>query len=113
MPATVRDHSLAGHGDHSPSEAIAELEDRAGHEGHDTGSMPGMLTSAQLASLEEASDQEFTALWLELMIAHHEGAVEMARAQQATGTFRPAVELAEQIEESQTVEIETMRGLLG
>ena len=112
-PATVRDHSLAGHGDHSPSEAMAELEDRAGHEGHDTGSMPGMLTSAQLASLEEASDQEFTALWLELMIAHHEGAVEMARAQQATGTFRPAVELAEQIEESQTVEIEAMRGLLG
>ena len=113
VPATVRDHSLAGHGDHSPSEAMAELEDRAGHEGHDTGSMPGMLTSAQLASLEEASDQEFTALWLELMIAHHEGAVEMARAQQATGTFRPAVELAEQIEESQTVEIEAMRGLLG
>ena len=113
VPATVRDHSLAGHGDHSPSEAMAELEGRETHEGHDTGSMPGMLTSAQLASLEEASDQEFTALWLELMIAHHEGAVEMARAQQATGTFRPAVELAEEIERSQTVEIETMRGLLG
>ncbi|CAM3653837.1 MAG: DUF305 domain-containing protein [Actinobacteria bacterium] len=113
VPATVRDHSLAGHGDHSPSEAMAELEGRDGHEGHDTGSMPGMLTSAQLASLEEASDQEFTALWLELMIAHHEGAVEMAQAQQATGTFRPAVELAEEIERSQTVEIETMRGLLG
>lgn len=113
VPATVRDHSLAGHGDHSPSEAMAELEGRETHEGHDTGSMPGMLTSAQLASLEEASDQEFTALWLELMIAHHEGAVEMARAQQATGTFRPAVERAEEIERSQTVEIETMRGLLG
>lgn len=113
VPATVRDHSLAGHGDHSPSEAMAELEGREAHEGHDTGSMPGMLTSAQLASLEEASDQEFTALWLELMIAHHEGAVEMAQAQQATGTFRPAVELAEEIERSQTVEIETMRGLLG
>ena len=46
------------------------------------------------------------------MIAHHEGAVEMARAQQATGTFRPAVDLAEEIERSQTAEIETMRGLL-
>ena len=64
------------------------------------------------ASLEEASDQEFTALWLELMIAHHEGAVEMAQAQQATGTFRPAVELAEEIEASQTAEIETMCDLL-
>ena len=116
VPATVRDHSLAGHGDQSPSEAMAELEETHGDdhgEGHDTGSMPGMLTSDDLASLEEADDETFGVLWLELMIAHHEGAVEMARAQQAEGTFRPAVELAEDIERSQTVEIETMRGLLG
>lgn len=113
VPATVRDHSLAGHGDHSPSEAMAELEGTDGDEhGGDHGSMPGMLTSAELASLEDADDEAFGPLWLELMIAHHEGAVEMARAQQATGTFRPAVELAEEIEASQTVEIETMRGLL-
>ena len=114
VPATVRDHSLAGHGDRSPSEAMAELEDSHG-DGHDGGhgSMPGMLTSAELASLEGADDEAFGTLWLELMIAHHEGAVEMAQAQQATGTFRPAVELAEEIEASQTVEIETMRGLLG
>ena len=114
VPATVRDHSLAGHGDRSPSEAMAELEESHG-DGHDGGhgSMPGMLTSAELASLEGADDEAFGTLWLELMIAHHEGAVEMAQAQQATGTFRPAVELAEEIEASQTVEIETMRGLLG
>ncbi|MEE3128848.1 MAG: DUF305 domain-containing protein [Actinomycetota bacterium] len=113
VPATVRDHSLAGHGDHSPSEAMAELEGTDGDEhGGDHGSMPGMLTSAELASLEDADDEAFGPLWLELMIAHHEGAVEMAQTQQATGTFRPAVELAEEIEASQTVEIETMRGLL-
>ena len=113
VPATVRDHSLAGDGDHSPSEAMAELEGTDGDEhGGDHGSMPGMLTSAELASLEDADDEAFGPLWLELMIAHHEGAVEMAQTQQATGTFRPAVELAEEIEASQTVEIETMRGLL-
>ena len=113
VPATVRDHSLAGHGDHSPSEAMAELEGTDGDEhGGDHGSMPGMLTSAELASLEDADDEAFGPLWLELMIAHHEGAVEMAQTQQATGTFRPAVELAKEIEASQTVEIETMRGLL-
>ena len=47
---------------------------------------------------QRADDEAFGTLWLELMIAHHEGAVEMAQAQQATGTFRPAVELAEEIE---------------
>ena len=93
--------------------AMAELEGTDGDEhGGDHGSMPGMLTSAELASLEDADDEAFGPLWLELMIAHHEGAVEMAQTQQATGTFRPAVELAEEIEASQTVEIETMRGLL-
>ncbi len=113
VPATVRDHSLAGHGDQSPSEAMAELEETDGDHGGDHGSMPGMLTSDDLATLEEADDEAFGVLWLELMIAHHEGAVEMAQAQQAAGTFRPVVELAEEIERSQTVEIETMRGLLG
>ena len=110
VPATMRDHSLAGHGVHSPAEAMAELEER---EGQAMADMPGMLTADQLASLEDASDAEFATRWLELMIAHHEGAVEMARTQQAAGTFRPAIELAEEIERSQAAEIETMRDLLG
>lgn len=107
VPATMRDHSNAGHGDHSAAEALEGM-------GEDDGSgMPGMLTAEQLAALEDAGDSEFEDLWLELMIAHHEGAVEMAEQQAAEGTYRPAVELAEDVVASQTAEIEQMRALLG
>lgn len=107
VPATMRDHSNAGHGDHSAAEALEGM-------GEDGGSgMPGMLTAEQLAALEDAGDSEFEDLWLELMIAHHEGAVEMAEQQAAEGTYRPAVELAEDVVASQTAEIEQMRALLG
>lgn len=45
------------------------------HGGHHN--MSGMATPAQMAALEAASGTAFDALFLELMIAHHEGAVDM------------------------------------
>jgi len=70
---------------------------------------------ADFISKIEGSLQEIeeTRYWLELMIAHHEGAVAMAEEQAAEGTFRPAVELAEDVVAGQTAEIEQMRALLG
>ena len=107
VPATMRDHSNAGHGDHSAAEAMEEMEGMGGSD------MPSMLTAEQLGELEAASDAEFEDLWLELMIAHHEGAVAMAEEQAAEGTYRPAVELAEDVVAGQTAEIDRMRALLG
>ena len=103
VPATMRDHVHAGHGDSDMSDTMDDM---------DHGEMPGMMTADDFAALEDASDADFQARWLELMIEHHEGAVTMAETQQAEGTYRPAVELAEQIATSQTAEIETMQGLL-
>lgn len=74
--------------------------------------MPGMMTSGQMDRLTEASDEEFQSAWLELMIEHHEGAVEMAETQVERGEYAPAIELAEQIAASQTSEIEEMRRML-
>jgi uncharacterized protein (DUF305 family) len=39
--------------------------------------MPGMLTPNQMAALEAASGAEFDRLFLEGMIVHHEGALDM------------------------------------
>jgi uncharacterized protein (DUF305 family) len=44
--------------------------------------MPGMLSKAQMAALKAASGAQFERLWLEGMIRHHQGAVDMAMAQQ-------------------------------
>ncbi len=44
--------------------------------------MAGMLSKAQMAALSAATGARFERLWLEGMIYHHQGALDMARAQQ-------------------------------
>jgi uncharacterized protein (DUF305 family) len=45
--------------------------------------MAGMLSKAQMRALEQATGAEFERLWLEGMIYHHQGAIDMAESQQA------------------------------
>ncbi|MBN1238288.1 MAG: DUF305 domain-containing protein [Gammaproteobacteria bacterium] len=44
--------------------------------------MPGMLSSAEMRRLAAATGEEFERLWIEGMIFHHQGAIDMAQAQQ-------------------------------
>lgn len=74
--------------------------------------MPGMASDQEMADMGAASGTSFDELFLESMIAHHTGAVQMAQTEQADGQYAAAVDLAGQIERSQTAEIETMEGLL-
>ncbi|MGW9403631.1 DUF305 domain-containing protein [Arthrobacter sp. NPDC055585] len=74
--------------------------------------MDGMLSDEDLAALEEAQGTEAARLFLTQMIAHHEGAVEMAEDEAAAGGNAGAVELAEAIRAEQNAEIEQMRALL-
>jgi uncharacterized protein (DUF305 family) len=46
------------------------------------------------------------------MIRHHEGAIEIAEVERATGEHRPALDLADRIVDSQTHEIDVMEQLL-
>jgi uncharacterized protein (DUF305 family) len=103
VPATMRDHSNAGHDMEGMGDSM---------EGMDS-DMPGMMSGEDFDELENASDADFQDLWLEMMVEHHEGAVEMAEDQQDDGQFRPAVELAGTVVETQTAEIERMQELLG
>ncbi|MFE3543577.1 DUF305 domain-containing protein [Nocardia sp. NPDC059177] len=81
-----------------------------GHGGHD---MPGMMTEAQMSALEAARDAEFDRQWLELMIEHHLGAVDMAKTELAGGVNAESRQLATTIVADQEAEIATMRGMLG
>lgn len=104
VPETMRDHVNSGHDSGDMSESME------GMEGVDE--MPGMMTADDLSALENASDAEFQDMWLQMMIKHHEGAVEMAETEQEDGQFKDAVDLAGQIADSQTQEIDTMKSLL-
>ena len=104
VPETMRDHVNSGHDMGDMSENM---------EGMDHGDeMPGMMTSEDMDSLENASDAEFQDMWLQMMVEHHEGAVEMAETEQSEGQFKDAVDLAGQIIDTQKQEIDTMNGLL-
>ncbi|ALO67038.1 hypothetical protein AS189_11700 [Arthrobacter alpinus] len=75
-------------------------------------SMNGMMTSADLDKLNAAEGQEASKLFLTQMIAHHEGAVEMAQTEVADGHDADAVALAKSIVSSQETEIKAMQDLL-
>jgi uncharacterized protein (DUF305 family) len=79
----------------------------------DMGDMPGMMSGEDMQALADAPDADFEQMWLEMMVEHHEGAIEMARAQQSEGEFPEAVELAGSIEASQQEEIAALQQLLG
>lgn len=75
-------------------------------------SMPGMMTDAQLAELAQADGATATKLFLNQMIAHHQGAVESAKTEEATGTNPEAVQSAKNIISAQQGEIEKMQKIL-
>lgn len=85
--------------------------DHSNMEGMD--GMAGMMTAEDMAALEAADGAAFQTMWLEMMIEHHQGAVEMARSVLDEGQYEPARKVAETIIETQQAEIEEMEGLLG
>ena len=95
VPETMRDHS------------------NAGHDMDDMGEVMGGMDADDMTALQDSPDAEFQTMWLEMMVEHHEGAVEMATTETEDGQYKPAIDLANDIITSQTEEIETMSGLLG
>jgi uncharacterized protein (DUF305 family) len=79
--------------------------------------MPGMLSRAQIDALASATGIEFERLWLEGMIYHHQGAIDMALAQQQQQlkSRRQPFEISVLVEEilvEQQAEITKMRAWL-
>jgi uncharacterized protein (DUF305 family) len=112
VPETVRDHANAGH-DMSDMDGSDMGDDMGDDMGGMDPDMPGMMSAADMDALASASDEEFQDMWLEMMIEHHEGAVEMAETERSEGRFEDAVDLAGSIIDSQSEEIATMQDLLG
>jgi uncharacterized protein (DUF305 family) len=75
-------------------------------------SMPGMMSGDQMQQLESASGAAFDKMFLELMIVHHQGAIEMAETEIADGSNPEAVALAQKIKSDQTAEIAEIQALL-
>lgn len=72
----------------------------------------GMLTPAQLEELDSIDGSNADTLFLQLMHMHHEGALAMTEDQIENGGYQPLIELAEQMVEVQTAEMQEMEQML-
>ena len=73
--------------------------------------MSGMMSADELAELGTLTGPAFDAAWAAAMIAHHEGAIEMAETVLADGNNAEILTLAKAIIDAQQAEIETLRSL--
>ena len=72
----------------------------------------GMMSDADMQALEQASGPEASTIFLEQMVEHHLGAIDMAQPVITKGADPDVVALAQRIVTSQTAEIAEMRALL-
>ncbi|MGN9813505.1 DUF305 domain-containing protein [Micromonospora sp. BQ11] len=80
--------------------------------GHDHGSMKGMQSPEAMRRLADARGPAFDRLFVEMMSAHHQGAVEMAVNLLKVGADLTLSEFANAVATEQAVEIDRMRALL-
>jgi uncharacterized protein (DUF305 family) len=107
-PEPGEGHAMAGM-DHSAHAGHA-MAHNAGH-----ADMAGMATPAQMAALAAAEGPEFDRLFLERMIAHHEGAVKMVADlfARSGSAYDPVLfRFANDVTNEQQAEINRMAGLL-
>jgi uncharacterized protein (DUF305 family) len=77
--------------------------------------MPGMLTSAQMTALRNASGSQFDHLFLTGMIQHHTGALQMVKdlfANPGAGQDPQLFDFASDVDNTQQAEIDIMRHML-
>ena len=89
-------------------------------EGHDHGggeeevpeAMPGLATSEEMVDLGEAEGVEAEIMFLELMIDHHLGGIEMAEAEVDLGNEALVTDFAQGMVDAQLSEVENMERML-
>lgn len=88
--------------------------DGGDHGDMDMGGMSasGMMTDEDMNSLMNASGEEFDRMWLQMMITHHQGAIQMAEQVLADSTNPDVTALANAVVAGQTAEIDAMQQLL-
>ena len=86
--------------------APTAMSDNSGH------GMTGMVDDSGIEKLKSATGTDAAKLFLEQMIGHHEGAIEMAQQEISAGKSPDAVKLGHDIVDAQQAEITQMKQLL-
>ncbi|MEX0913538.1 MAG: DUF305 domain-containing protein [Demequina sp.] len=101
---------------YSPDDPMAWMEVVSPEHDHFAGDpnapMPGMATREEIAVLEEAAGVEAEVIFLQMMIEHHKGALDMSEAVLALSDHPTVTMLAQAILDSQAIEITLMEAML-
>jgi uncharacterized protein (DUF305 family) len=73
---------------------------------HDAMHMPGMMSEAEMRQLEASRHEGFDLRFLDMMTAHHQGAIDMATTELRDGSLPEVKRLAQQIIDAQQAEID-------
>ena len=79
-----------------------------GHGGHGDREMPGMMSDADMRRLMESTGTEFDLVFVEMMAAHHQGAIHMASYAADHADDDDVRRIAARIEHNQRLEIEEL-----
>jgi uncharacterized protein (DUF305 family) len=100
---------LTGWGEPLPgTNGGSNMSDMSGMDGQ-TG---GMMSKEETTDLSTATGSTFDRMWLRMMVTHHQGAVDMARAEVAQGANPESKRLAQSIISSQSAEVSEMNAIL-
>jgi uncharacterized protein (DUF305 family) len=75
-------------------------------------SMPGMMSSDDMKKLMASHGSDYDRMFLQMMIEHHKGAIDMAKTETAKGKYPDAKAMADSIATSQQAEVTQMERLL-
>ncbi|MEV6290577.1 DUF305 domain-containing protein [Streptomyces sp. NPDC051896] len=104
---------LKAWGEKMPDVGMSGMESSMPGMDHSGSSMPGMMSDGDMNKLKELSGAAFDRAFLQMMISHHQGAVEMAKTERAQGAYGPAMTMAKSIITSQSAQITEMNTMLG
>ncbi|BBJ45218.1 lipoprotein [Streptomyces antimycoticus] len=83
-----------------------------GSGGSDNSGMAGMMSDKDMKELKAANGTDFDKMFAQMMIGHHNGAIDMAKDEQKNGKNATAKKLADAVAKNQTVEVKELQGIL-
>ncbi|GAA1878164.1 DUF305 domain-containing protein [Asanoa iriomotensis] len=95
----------------STEPAMAWMSRTGTHHGAPTRQMPGMATTQELETLNQATGTDLDRLFCDLMIRHHEGGIAMVDAVLAADPADEVRSLAEAIRKTQQAEVDALRDM--
>ncbi|MGW2564564.1 DUF305 domain-containing protein [Streptomyces sp. NPDC001514] len=80
--------------------------------GHGDGEVPGMMSGDDMDALMAAKGTDFDRKFAQMMIDHHNGAIDMAKDEQKNGRNTDAKKLADAVVTNQSAEVEQLQSIL-